>query len=78
MLETSSKQINDQNHDHNHDHITSKRQKNIKWRNWRISLFLQSGKKWSNFLFFSTYLNSFPPSRKYFIIAICFHEVQKN
>ena len=35
-------------------------------------------KKWSNFLCFSTYLNSFPPSRKYFIIAIYFHEVQKN
>ena len=38
----------------------------------------QSRKKWSNFLYFSTYLSSFPQSRKHSIIAIYFHEERKK
>ena len=43
-------------------HITSKKlKKKKKWRNLRILIhsFLHGGKKWSNFLCFSTYLISF-------------------
>ena len=53
MTETSSEQINDQNHDHDHDPITSKKQEKYQIKklenkfisvNWRkmdyISLFL--------------------------------------
>ena len=57
---------------------TSKSKKNIKQRNWKIRLSPQSGKNWSNFLHFSTYLTSFPQSGKHFIVAIYFHEVQKK
>ena len=35
-------------------------------------------KKWGNFLCFPTYLISFQPRGKYFIITIYFHEVQKK
>ena len=67
MIETSSEQINEQNHNHDHDPITSKNQ--IKKSNRETG---------SNFFCFSTYLISFPPSGNYFIIAIYFHnEVQK-
>ena len=38
----------------------------------------QSRKKWSNFLYLSTYLSSFPQSRKHSIIAIYFHEERKK
>ena len=49
-------------------------QKNIKQKNWKIRLFSQC-EKWSNFLYFSTYLTSFPRSGKNFIFAIYFHKI---
>ena len=35
-------------------------------------------KKWSNFLYFTTYLNSFPQSGKHFIVAIYFYKMHKK
>ena len=67
-------------------HFTFTKWKKLKWftvlPNWkRISnreTEKKKGKKWGNFLYFSTYLTLFPQSRKHFIVAIYFHEVQKR
>ena len=53
-------------------YTTSKLIKNTEYRET-----VKYGKKWSNFLYFSTYLTLFPQSRKHFIVAIYFHEMQK-
>ena len=41
-------------------------------------LSLKSGKMGNDFLYFSTYLTSFPQSGKHFIVAVYFHEMQKK
>ena len=65
-------------------HFDSTKWEKLKWfavlPNWKKlsnRITPQSGGKWSNFLYFSTYLTSLPQSGKHFIVAIYFQEMQK-
>ena len=54
-----------------------------KWKKYQIenlenAFIRQSGKKWRNFLYFSTYLTSFPQSGRHFTVAIHFQEEQNR
>ena len=54
-----------------------------KWKKYQIenlenAFIQQSGKKWRNFLYFSTYLTSFPQSGRHFTVAIHFQEEQNR
>ena len=53
MTETSSEQINDQNHDHDYDPIISKKQDKYQIEKLENKFISANWRKWSKFLCFS-------------------------